>query len=181
MSDWYQTVANLDADADSANALVNRLREYLISERIIVREETDCALGPGYAPGENYLLATENSAEFLFQTRPNGVEFIAQRSVFYSMGVDAISLVCSACGGRFGIGDEWGSAVDDWYESKGPGMIACRHCGISAPITDWQHEPPFAFGHVGVKFWNWPRLRQEFITGIGELWGDRVRLVYGKL
>jgi hypothetical protein len=43
-----------------------------------------------------------------------------------------------------------------------------------------RHDPPFAFGNVGVKFWNWPLLRDDFSKALAELTGHRMRLIYGK-
>ena len=125
MSDWYQTIADLDTDEATAKALAARLREWMISQRIIEPNETDCVLGKylGHAPSENYAIAAEKSPGYLFETRPNGVAFIAERTVFYSAGLADITLVCAACGARFPSGNTWSSAVDDWFVSKGPGFL----------------------------------------------------------
>jgi hypothetical protein len=182
LSDHYQTVADLDADIATAQATVQRLRDWMITQEVIVAESSDCALSQlGHAPGKNYAFAVREPCPLLLETRPNGVCFIAKRSVFYAVGVGGVSVICSACRGAFELNDSWSEAVNEWYEEKGPGRLPCFHCGAKAPITEWQHDPPFAFGNVGVEFWNWPELREDFLKALSEVAGHRVRLTYGKL
>jgi hypothetical protein len=182
MGNYYQTIADLDAEEHSAEASVDCVRKSLISRGIIAPRQTDCVLGHsnGHAPGDNYTAAVEEPCSHLFQLRTNGVAFIAKRSVFYSCGVGEITLLCSSCAKQSPVDSLWRNALDDWYTARGRGMLACVQCGIESPITEWQHAPPFAFGCLGIEFWNWPPLRQEFVQTIGQLLGHRLRLVYGK-
>jgi hypothetical protein len=183
MSDHYQWAADLEADLQSAQATVNRLRDWMISQEIIVPEETDCVLGSerGHAPGKNYARAVNWESPMLLKTVPNGVEFVAKHSVFYSCGVAETTLTCPKCGQKSGHSDAWSDAVAGWYEKNGLGLLACQRCGIATPITDWPHEPPWAFGNVAVEFWNWPQLSDVFLKSVSELTGHRFRLVDGKL
>ncbi len=181
MSDTYQTVADLDADTQSAQVTAARLRDWMISREIIVPAESDCVLGDylGHAPGANYTLAIQDPYPLLFNLRTNGVAFIAKHSVFPAMGLE-MTLVCSSCGMRFGTNDAWSAAVEDWYLNNGIGMLGCVRCGSELAIAEWQHDPPWAFGNVGVEFWNWPPLREEFLKDLAGVVGHRFRLVYGK-
>lgn len=88
MGDWYQTAADLDADMQSAEATATRLREWMISQKIIVAEPSDCVLseGPGYVPGVNYTLAVDKPSQMLLKLQTNGVAFIAEHSVFIQSG-----------------------------------------------------------------------------------------------
>lgn len=186
MSDRYQIAADLDADIQSAEGTAARLREWMISKKIIVAEPTtDCTYGDraGYPPGENYSLAASDKkpSATMFTQRPNGVDFITEHSVFYAAGVGRITMLCSACGESCELNDAWSAAVDEWYASKGPGVLKCEFCGAAAPVTNWRHDPPFAFGNVGVQFWNWPRLSDEFLIELGQVVGHRFRLVFGKI
>jgi hypothetical protein len=117
----------------------------------------------------------------LFELQTIGVSFITKHSVFYSAGIGDNMLVCTACEKRFGSKHSWSAALEDWHTGNGPGMLACEHCGAEAPITEWQHDPPWAFGNVGVEFWNWPLLRENFLKALGEVIGHRFRLIYGKI
>jgi len=183
MGDYYQTAVDLDADIQSAEATALRLCDWMISQEIIVGSQTDCVLGDylGHAPGKNYTLAAKEAYPPLFELRTNGVAVIAKHSVFYSVGVGDIILVCAACGKRFGSNDSWSAAVENWQTGNGPSILPCERCGAAAPITEWQHDPPWAFGNVGVEFWNWPSLREDFLNALGEVVGHRFRLVYGKI
>jgi hypothetical protein len=182
MSDWYQTAADLDAEIQSAKATAARLRDWMISQEVIVPSPTKCVLGRdlGYAPGRNYTFAVQEPYPSIFEQQTNGVSFIAEHSVFYSAGLADVTLVCSVCGKRFKANDAWSAALDDWYKAGGRGDLPCEHCGAIVPITEWRHDPPWAFGNVGIEFWNWPTLRDDFLKRIGELVGHRFRLVYGK-
>jgi hypothetical protein len=183
MGDSYQTVVDLDAEVKAAEATAARLRDWMVSQEIIVADQSDCVLGDhlGHAPARNYTLAAEKPYPPLFGLRTNGVAFIAKHTVFYSVGIGEITLVCSACGRRFGSNDSWSAALDEWYEGNGQGVLPCEHCGAEAPIAEWQHDPPWGFGNVGVEFWNWPPLREDFLKALAEVAGHRFRLVYGKI
>jgi hypothetical protein len=183
VGEYFQTIADLDAQETAAQACVELIRSRLVALNIIVAEPTDCVLGDtlGHAPGRSYFLAVDQPEPLLSELRTNGVAFVAKRTVFYSCGVDDITLVCAACAGRFVAGDSWRAAIDEWYANHGAGMLACSLCGAKAAIPEWQHKPPFAFGNLGITFWNWPPLRQKFIDDVAALLDHRVRLVYGKL
>src|SRR5579859_6070988 len=121
MGDCYQTAADLDADMQSAEATAGRLRDWMISQKIIVPEQTDCVLGDqlGYAPGSNYILAVKEPYPHLFALIVNGVAFIAEHSVFYSVGTGDPELVCATCGKSFEANDSWSAGLDEWYKNKG--------------------------------------------------------------
>jgi hypothetical protein len=182
MGDYYQTIADIDADAQSAGELAKRLCEWMISRRIIVPEKSDCVMDKtlGHSPGENYELAAKQTNDLLFKLTTNGARFISERTVFYAGGGKDPTLVCPRCDMRFEYNDEWSAAIGEWFEGKGPGLLACVHCHAEAPITEWQHDPLWAFGYLGVEFWNWPDLRPEFIDDVSKFLGHRVRLVRGK-
>jgi hypothetical protein len=182
MGDYYQTAADLDADVQTAEATAARLRDWMVSQQIIVADQSGCVLGNhlGHAPAKNYTIAAKEPYPFLFELRTNGVAFIAKHTVFYSAGIGETTLVCSACGRKFGSNEAWSTALDEWFKGNGQGVLPCEHCGAEAPITEWRHDPPWAFGNVGVEFWNWPSLREDFLKALGEVVGHRFRLVYGK-
>src|SRR5688572_18034841 len=97
MGDNYQTIVDLEADLQSAGTLVTRVRDWMVSQQVIVAQQTDCVmLGLGHAPGPNHILAVgETPYPLPFELRINGVKFIAERHVFYSMGIGDTSLICS--------------------------------------------------------------------------------------
>jgi len=182
MGDHYQTAADLDADSDTAEAISIRLRQWMVSQDIIVPGESDCVLNSslGHAPGKNYISAVKKPSSHLLELRTNGVEFIKKRTVFHS-GESEPTLTCPACGKQSEINAAWSGAVDEWHEGTGPGTLACAGCGAKTAIGEWQYDPPWAFACVGVQFWNWPPLRRDFLKALGEVAGHRFRLVTGKI
>ena len=102
------------------------------------------------------------------------------RHVFYSMGIGDPTLICSFSEKSFRHNDAWSVAIESWSIAGGPGILACAHCGAELPITEWRHDPPWAFANPGIEFWNWPQLRQEFLNKVSEVLEHQVRLIYGK-
>lgn len=182
MADSFQSIVDPEATAAEAPALAGRVLRWLIDEHIVVGDRTDCILGDGgYAPGPAYVKATAAPDKYLLEMRTNRVEVVSTRTVFHN-GALGFEIVCSSCGGRFEPPSGcWGDAVGEWYDGSGVGMLACSGCGAARAITDWQHDPPFGFGHVGFTFWNWPRLTEEFVSQVGKQLGHRVFVVLGKL
>jgi hypothetical protein len=181
VGDYYQTIVDRDVGEEAAPDLASAIRGWLIAEGIIGAATSGCALGgkEGYPPGPHYAKATERACPRLLQTRPNGLEIIPQRDVFYSLtGED--ELVCAACSRRFEHPEGWGDAVAEWYHRRGPGLLACPACGATRPITEWPHDPAWGFGNLGFQFWNWPRLKTSFIEDVSRRLGHRVVLALGK-
>ncbi len=183
MGDHYQIAVDLDAEAETAALTASQSRRSMISQEIIVNTPSDCVLGEtlGYAPGKKYMDAVDEPYPMLFQLQTNGVAFIAKRSVFSSVGISEVTLICSKCRERFEWSRTWQTAVEEWYGNTGPGMLSCRHCGREASVAEWEYDPPHAFGQLGVEFWNWPPLREDFLARMAQEAGHRFRLVYGNL
>ena len=182
MGTWFQSVVDRDATESLSPELGAAIREWLISEGIVSADATDCVLSDdtGYPPGPNYEKAVDCRDEHLLQLVTNGLDIITKRTVFHS-GQGQFELVCSTCSGRSEPPEEWGDAVGEWYDKKGPGLLACPRCGESQPIDNWEHDPAWGFANLGFEFWNWPPLTDEFVKRIGERLGHRVVLVAGKL
>ena len=64
-------------------------------------------------------------------------------------------------------------AIDDWIEG-GSGTIHCPHCRTSAPVSEWNFDPPYAFGNLGFLLWNWTWLSDDFVAEMGRQLGHRV-------
>lgn len=183
MGDWFQSIVDPEATEAEAPALADRVLRWLVDEQIVASERTDCVLSNrgGYAPGPAYVKATGSPDAHVLQLRANGLEVVSSHTVFHNGGL-GFEIVCAACGGRFdppqGL---WADAVSEWYDRAGQGMLACPGCSVSRPISEWQHDPPLGFGNLGLTFWNWSELIDEFVSAVGKRLGDRVLLVVGKL
>jgi RNA polymerase subunit RPABC4/transcription elongation factor Spt4 len=183
MGDYYQIIVDPEASEEEAENLASSIIEWLIAEGIIERTQTDCVLGSdlGFPPGPNCMKAVEaDSSDHFVELWTNGLEVYTGRTVFYHTGEETY-LICTACERRAELSDEWNDAVMEWYEGKGPGMLPCPHCGAERAVTEWQYYPPWGFGCLGFKFWNWPLLDPSFIETLANKLGHRVLLVEGKL
>ena len=75
----------------------------------------------------------------------------------------------------------FGDHVQDWFDGDDDAHLWRAACGHGEPLSSWDGPRPWAFGHLGLTFWNWPPLLPEFIRSLEESIGHRARLVLGKL
>ena len=184
MGDWFQTIVDRDASEADSPELSTAILTWLVSEGIVSPNRCDCVFGEGgYPPGPHYAKAVEDPDDRLFKLRTNGLKITTTRTMFHCGQLGAHP-VCSSCSNRFDVsdewGDEWGKAVGEWYEKRGPGLLACPRCNHIEAITEWEHDPAFGFGNLGFEFWNWPFFTSRFLQEIGKCLEHRVLLVEGK-
>jgi hypothetical protein len=194
MGDSYQIIAFPDVTAQQAAELGERARSWLIERGILAREATDCVLssGLGHGPGPNYVLAiieediSPELKPYILDFRTlwtNGMGLITGHSVFHpSEGAfDEFQMPCPSCGAENSGPNRWCEAVSGWYEGGQPPPITCTACGSATAITEWSVNPPWAFGYLGLKFWNWPPLKPEFLSDLAAYLGQRSVVVTGRL
>jgi hypothetical protein len=168
MSDNFHMLVDVDAtpgEADGvARAVLDRFRKLGL---ITGRANPDCVLGgTGYRPGPavaaSYKLGKRECRFWELVTC--GVEPKVGRSFNeWAVGPSCEGFNCPACGADiepFGdaFGDAIGKAVGEWMDGFGPAVVPCPACRKERPITEWQCKPPFGFGNVSFRFWNWPPL-----------------------
>ena len=95
----------------------------------------------------------------------NGVEFAVGRQVF-DAGGNGIELQCDACDVSFEPDDSWMDAVGAWFGGDDLVSFPCPSCGQQALLTEWRGPWPWGFGNLGIEFWNWPSLSDDFIHAI---------------
>src|SRR5262245_53366526 len=124
MSEWFQIVVDRDATEQDAPALGHAIRDWLALDGVIAAQATDCVLGSetGFGPGPNYEKAVIEPFEGLLSLRTNGLEIVAKRTVFYCFD-GPLELACTACTRRFEPSSEWHTAIEDWYEKRGVGLL----------------------------------------------------------
>jgi hypothetical protein len=181
MGDWAQSIVDVDSTGEEAAELGERLTVWLVDTGVIARELTDCALGSplGHSPGTNYADAI-GAAVDPPNLWTNGVEIGVGRTVYYTMDLQGVT--CPRCGRYEELESEasrwhtvFGAALNDWYSGTSAGAIACPGCGAVNGLNDWDWGAhPYAFGELGVTFWNWHPLSQEFIAEVGRFLGHRV-------
>jgi hypothetical protein len=47
--------------------------------------------------------------------------------------------------------------------------------------VEWTFDPPWAFGNLGFKFWEWPPLKRRFVDEIKGLLGHEIVMISGKV
>ena len=190
MSEWFQTIVDVEATAAQAPALAAATLAWLIDEDIVLPEATDCVLtDTGHAPGRSYASIVTAPDPHLRTLRTNGLRVITDRTVFWSAGIEQI--VCPHCAWviRFTIGhhsgpDENWEAVSKtigvWYDT-GQTAHCCPSCQRMVPLNDWCWQPQWGFGYLGFKFWNWPPITDEFAATLSSRLGHRTVRTHGKL
>ncbi|HEY7200635.1 MAG TPA: hypothetical protein VIC57_10505 [Candidatus Dormibacteraeota bacterium] len=168
MSDGYQILADVDAGEDEAEPLGAAARSWLNAAGVVE---------PAGAPGPRYADAVLEASPAPLATRPNGLEVVTGRTVFHGDGTGRV-----ACPGCSEAADwDWLSeAIGDW-DAGGDGRRTCPACGRPLGLNDWGWEPAWAFGFLGLRFWNWPPLRPAFVAEVGRRLGHRIVLVAGRL
>lgn len=178
MSDSSQDIVAPHVRESDAPAVASSALRWLQGQQIVAEEPTRCVLGledNGYAPGPHWRRAAQDDADFL-TLASNGLELITARTVF-DTGGNGIELTCESCRAVFEPGEAYMEAIEQWSEGGNDAEYACDRCGFAALLTDWTGPWACGFGCVGLRFWNWPPLRAEFIESIAQFLGGRVVLV----
>jgi hypothetical protein len=189
VGDWFQTIADVDVTPDEAEPLAAAVLAWLVESGIVLVKATDCVLsGQGHAPGPRYATAVTEADPRLPALRTNGVELITGRSVFFSMGAEHVT--CPHCGLLTVLTDERGhpndawqalsDAIEVWFD-VGHGRYRCPGCEHLVGLNEWTWSPPWAFGYLSIKFWNWPDLDPTFLSEVSQRLGHRTVHPYGKM
>jgi hypothetical protein len=181
MGDWAQTLVDVEVGDDAAPELGQRLASWLIERRIVAPTLTDCVLGAesGHPPGENYGLAVGNPSVEPPRWGSNGVDIDVRRQVYWGSDLEAV--ICPRCDFREAMTpreqSRWDTAFDDAINEwcgGGAGLVSCLGCGADNGLNEWDWGYPWAFGALGVTFWNWDHLADDFVAEIAELLGHRL-------
>lgn len=178
MSDNAQIVVDTEVSAEQAPELANVVRTWLVGEQIIEQEESDSVLGgAGHRPGISYRAAIQEDKDFDFLNLwTNGVKFSVGRQVF-DAGGNGIELRCDACGVSFEPDDSWSDAAGAWFSGDDLVSFPCPSCSQQALLTEWRGPWQWGFGNLGVEFWNWLPLSDNFIQTMTRKLGHRTVVV----
>jgi hypothetical protein len=100
---------------------------------------------------------------------PNGVELALGGVVACALEC-GLELLCPNCR----MSEEvTGDALIDW-EEKAEASLTCSACGDTASLDLWDGSGNWAFGRVGLTFWTWPPLKDEFKGDLGAALDGRV-------
>lgn len=180
MGDWAQCIVDVEVRGNDAVEAEARLTAWLIERGVISDTKTDCVLGAplGHPPGPNYGYAVGHSGRAP-ELWTNGVEVRLGRSVYYTLDLEGVT--CPRCGHHEALldgGGRWHSAFSDtigeWLDG-GTGLVDCVHCHAVHELNDWDWGAyPFAFGELGLRFWNWEPLSDQFVADVSHVLGHRV-------
>ncbi|MCX3059739.1 hypothetical protein [Streptomyces beihaiensis] len=196
MGDWFQRIVDVDATEEDAARLGADVERWLIERGVIVAEEDDCVLSAdrGHRPGPRVEEVVEPTrSEDWKRLWTCGLAVRRGRAVFDCGQGEARSVTCPRCALRIRLLDErwepledvwspFSDAVGLWYRT-GAADVTCPGCAAGVPLREWQWEDDcFALAHLGLEFWNWPRLTDAFVSEVARrLGGHRVLHMAGKL
>lgn len=188
VGDYFQWIVDVEVSETDAAQTAENLKGWLVGQGVIVAEQTFCAISdPGHRPGPNFTYALEATESDADPARMDGVEIHVGRTVFFPGQGEVGPAECPQCGREFGgfnmetfeYGDDpqlrtLVSASEEWAEG-GSADVACRVCGQSSHLNDWRWGfGALTLGCVGLTFWNWPELADDFARRMSEYLGHRV-------
>lgn len=157
MGSSFQSIVDIEAAADEADALADRLLAWLV-------ERGDVKLD----------WVTRN------QTGIEGLVIDTRRRVYFSLTGDQY-VHCPHCIEPTTLEHHLGDVVSDWYDAGGSGLTDCPSCRREVGLNDWHWSPPWAFGYLGFTFWGWDWFDDAYLAEVSALLGHRIVHPYGKL
>lgn len=181
MGNWYEIIADRDVSEAEAPVLAERMRIWLAERGVIEAVPDRDFLGTLiHRPGPAYQSTLKEPNPYTETVK--GLEFVVQRNVFFQM---PLRLTCGACGARFEPDDEgwerWNDAANAWWAGDATVLYACPGCGRPERLTEWSGDAPWCFGCLGLQFWDWAPLSEQFIQEVTEQLGHRTVVIRGKL
>ncbi len=176
VGDYFTTIVDTEVTPEEAGSLGQEILRWLVERGIVLADpNAECVLaGVGYPPGPNVEEATEE-ANALRGLLTCGMELIDRREVHWTLSDGFRCRQCQT------LQEDLDETLEDWT-AGGDGLLRCSACGWTAPISDWDSgEPPWGFGNLAFKFWNWSPLRSEFVAEITRRLAHKVVVPYDKL
>lgn len=180
MGDTYQKLVPAHVSQTEAPQVAEAMLAFLIERQVILPDRIDNVMDAeeGYPPGPQYQQAVQQDPPSdLRKQTTNGVEVSLGRNVFWADEPTAVQ--CPHCGHNM-VKRKWEKAIDAWYRQAGGDQLTCDHCGKSSSVVEYEFEPTWAFGEVGLTFWNWPPLHPGFLSQMSQQLGRPLRVVTGQ-
>lgn len=176
MSDFSLSLVPKLAKYPNRQAKAADILSWLIAEAIVKPTASNCVLGEelGYAIDRQAQLVVNTPELLPFDTEPNGLEIITERTVFVG---ELEALICPNCGSDI-VAEEWD--LMPWFEQTSNGLI-CPLCSQIAEIHQYNFRPAWGFSDLGFTFWNWPAFTPAFIELFEQKLGCAVTLVYQRI
>lgn len=183
MGNWFQNAVIKAVSEEEIEAVSTKIIEYLIAEEIISRKMSNNVLSSdnGYKPGNKWQRIVEYPEENDFLTlRTNGMDITKGRNVFFAGGADLEVISCPNCNEN-NIDCDWGELFGSWIDEPSTAILQCRECREAFSISEYIFEPTWALSNLGFTFWNWPILKDAFISKLQDVVGKPIIRVDGKL
>jgi hypothetical protein len=181
MSDSYITIVPANVTHEQVTELSRKAFDWLAEREIISKNLSDCVLGQekGYQPGQRYNQIIEGDDFGLLGLKTNGLEIVTRRQVFENGENGLEQIKCPKCGAN-NIDSEWGEIIARWFNGQNDNL-KCVQCSTESSIVDYEFKPTWAFGELGLTFWNWQRLTSTFLDDLKKLWNRDLKVIYGRV
>ncbi|WP_248959303.1 tetratricopeptide repeat protein [Sphaerisporangium perillae] len=184
-ADELGTLAAVGVPLTEAWRLGGIVTRWLVERGVIAAERTACVAGErrAHAPGDRYASALASPDAGLHARARNGVQVLIGHTASHS-GRPA-SLICPNCGAEAPLIEhdrpaarwyEVAGLVSEWVDGADPAH-RCTACECAGRLRDWRFEPRVVFGHLAVRFWNWPPLAPGFAADLSQVIGHPVEIL----
>ncbi len=190
VGDYFITLVDVEATAEQAAGLANSLTRWLVETGVAQASTCTHALGAGtgHAPGPRWTEVVVQP-DALPPGLRTGIEVGLGARVYDSGRGEYDGVACPHCGGFLDFADP---ATGEPTELADTPPVApedddaatlCPHCATPVDFNDWEWsgDGQLAFGHLSVRFWNWPQLNPDFVAQVGERLGHRLIVLAGTL
>ncbi|MFM9368631.1 hypothetical protein [Streptomyces sp. Da 82-17] len=198
MGDYYERIVDVEATAEEAGPLAERMVDWLVAEGVITRETTldgvfSQLVTEGYVPGPRWAQAVDDASNPDWVPRSVAVN-VGRAHHVGGQGLDSPEFaVCPRCRHKtvvidypyaFEADDEVWQPFEDGitaWEETGEGSAPCPACGALVPVTEWEWDGSFAVGALAFDFWDWPELSADFCARFRRELGHRIVVHGGKI
>jgi hypothetical protein len=177
-------IADLDAGYAEAEPLADEVRSWLLSSRLVPAQRARVVAArrtghraptpPGPPAGHPGVEIAVGRTVFCCATYETVIYGPLGRRVLHRQSERGEQVNCPHCGnGR--AATEVLSVADRWL-AGGRGGCECRYCERVVELNRWLWSVPRAFAHLGLRFWNWPPLDEDFLAGLDRHLGHRTMI-----
>jgi len=180
MSDYSISIVAKRSNYPNNNLKAKEILEWLIALDIVKPKLSDCVLSSnnGYAVSNGAKNITAEPEKLPFFLNVNGLEVVTDKTVFDTGEYGMESCICPNCNKDISQ-EEW-LFIDEWYSQDNDDSI-CPLCNVSFNIHDLKIEPEWGFSNLGFTFWNWPKIKIEFLQEFIRKLNCDVNVVYQHL
>jgi len=181
----FQIIVDTEVASDQAQTVGQLALNWLKQQKIIGDACVGCTLDKpdeGFLPGPQAMQAVdETDLDDFFKLRTNAFHVIVGRTIFFAYPGPQL-VRCPNCGYDAVANNKssWQVALNAWKNEQ-PSGFQCKNCYMNLSVEKWIYDPIWAFGNLGLKFWNWPPLKSEFVEEMSLLLEHEITVVRGKL